>query len=224
MKLPRRALRGSALPNLRVPARALPAHPTPALAPSVPRVSPHLATSGKSQRQGVGRSGHTFSGGPGRRGGGGGAERRRPASGRNSKLRWKSSGWIKEEKKPGVCGTTKVQGVNFSVRGIVYPMVVHTLSPACTVESPGKACKIQMPRLDPSEPLGQWRGWGLYRLHFSADSTVWAELSTNDQSGCQERVERRAGALIRVQPATDPAVPSVPRGPGEGQWPSLWFP
>ena len=37
----------------------------------------------------------------------------------------------------------KFRGVNFSVRGIVYPTVVQTerLSPACTVESPGVLVK-----------------------------------------------------------------------------------
>lgn len=100
---------GSALPNLRVPARALPAHPAPALAPQYREVSTPGYQVSPRAREGVGRSEHKFSGGPGRRGGGGGAERRRPADGRNSKLRWKSSGCIKEEK-PDVCGTTKVQG------------------------------------------------------------------------------------------------------------------
>ena len=112
----------------------------------------------------------------------------------------------------------RFRAVNFSVRGIVYSLVVQTerLSPACTVESPGVLVKFRCPGWIHQNPWGSGGGGSLYRLHFSADSTVWAELSTNDQSGCQERVERRAGALIRVQPVTDPAVPSVLRGPGEG--------
>ena len=54
----------------------------------------------------------------------------------------------------------KFRGVNFSVRGIVYPTVVQTerLSPACTVESPGVLVKLQI--------QFHWSGMGPEILHF----------------------------------------------------------
>lgn len=137
-----------------------PGAPDSGSGPPIPR-GLHTGRPSKSQRQGRVARGTRFLGVLGGRGGGG-AERRRPASGQNSKLRWKSSGWSKGEK-PGVCGTPrKFRGVNFSDRGIVYPTVLQTerLSLACTVESAGVLVKFRCPGWIHQNPWGSGAGRG----------------------------------------------------------------